>query len=287
MKAGTFFSQCYTVDHLFIELLDIELSKHINFTVDVTEPYFSLVFVLSGGMEFGSKDKFYDVTKSTCFALYNKGQRKIARLEKGVHRLFTIVLGSERLRRSHDNYPALWDFVRSEDEKGNKFALMPRCLLNGKYLKILRSIYTINESNEDKRNYLVSERCGRLLKLYHDELMEPAKIVQTTPHERVKEITSYINAHLAHVDIGNLDLLAERFNTTRRTLTRMFRAEMNMTPNEFIYKQRMEEGRKLVSETNLPIREVAQKLGFPNQSHFSSAFKRYHKASPIKYRNNN
>lgn len=49
-------------------------------------------------------------------------------------------------------------------------------------------------------------------------------------------------------------------------------------------RRRLELARELLVGGDLPIAEVAQRCGFPDQFHFSRAFKRAHGSSPSSYR---
>jgi len=61
---------------------------------------------------------------------------------------------------------------------------------------------------------------------------------------------------------------------------------MNATPMKYLLNLKMEAATSLLLNTDLLIKEVAWKLGFSSQYHFSRAFKTFSGSSPIDYRSN-
>jgi AraC family transcriptional regulator len=47
---------------------------------------------------------------------------------------------------------------------------------------------------------------------------------------------------------------------------------MGVIPNVYMIEQRVERGEKLLAETNVPIAEIALRVGFASQSHFTTTF---------------
>lgn len=69
-------------------------------------------------------------------------------------------------------------------------------------------------------------------------------------------------------------------------MSRLFKKYMDCTPNQYLKKNLVERSIQLLSESNKPIKEVARELGFSNQYHFSSFFKKNVHISPSGFRNN-
>ncbi len=70
--------------------------------------------------------------------------------------------------------------------------------------------------------------------------------------------------------------IARRCGTSPRTLEAQFRARLNCTPQGHYLDQRLAEARRLVTETELPLTEVALATGFASQSSFARAFRAAH-----------
>ncbi len=59
-----------------------------------------------------------------------------------------------------------------------------------------------------------------------------------------------------------LSLLARRAGMSVRTFTRRFREETGVSPAQWLTRQRVEEARRLLETTDLPVDQVAQRAGF-------------------------
>jgi AraC-like DNA-binding protein len=66
---------------------------------------------------------------------------------------------------------------------------------------------------------------------------------------------------------------------------RAFKRSMGMTPHQYIVQTRIERAKSLLAESDLPLAVVAAQLGFADQSHFTSAFRKTTSMTPRNYRN--
>lgn len=73
---------------------------------------------------------------------------------------------------------------------------------------------------------------------------------------------------------------AERFGVSARHLRRLFKAEIGKTPKQLSFEIRLNLARKLISETNLSMSDIAFAAGFNSIRRFNSAFKDRFKKSP-------
>lgn len=77
---------------------------------------------------------------------------------------------------------------------------------------------------------------------------------------------------------------ADRLYITSRYLSTIIRKISNKTPKELINEQAILEMKMLLQSTPLTIKEIAQRLKFPNESFFGKFFKREIGMSPSEYR---
>ena len=70
--------------------------------------------------------------------------------------------------------------------------------------------------------------------------------------------------------------IAEVLGTSPRSLQQQFRLRLNTTPQDHYLQLRMAEARRLVTDTDLSLMEVAQATGFTAQSSFARAFRTAH-----------
>lgn len=98
----------------------------------------------------------------------------------------------------------------------------------------------------------------------------------------VAELKEYLARH-ADEDIP-LDALSERFGASRRHITRLFRAATGLSVGEFQQRVRLQTARELLGGTDLPISEIAFRVGFDSGAALSHAMRRLDGRSPTDVR---
>ncbi len=86
-----------------------------------------------------------------------------------------------------------------------------------------------------------------------------------------------------HTDPGadwSLDSLAELAHMSRSTFTSNFREMVGMSAMAYLTSWRMYKARSLVQTTGLPLKIIADKVGFRSQSGLNKAFKQYFNVTP-------
>ncbi|MCI6006010.1 MAG: AraC family transcriptional regulator [Blautia sp.] len=81
--------------------------------------------------------------------------------------------------------------------------------------------------------------------------------------------------------------MAGRCKLDRSYFGKIFRETMGQSPQEFLIRYRMSKAAELLKITDLSIGEISIRVGYPNQLHFSRAFKKVFCESPRAYRQNN
>jgi AraC family transcriptional regulator of adaptative response / DNA-3-methyladenine glycosylase II len=82
----------------------------------------------------------------------------------------------------------------------------------------------------------------------------------------------------------NEDDFALKFGVSARHLRRLFQDEIGKTPKQLAFENRLNLARKLITETNLPVTEVAYSSGFESIRRFNDAFKKRFKKKPTELR---
>lgn len=94
-----------------------------------------------------------------------------------------------------------------------------------------------------------------------------------------------------------LQLIDQRFNEPLRVedlgrhaclspfhFARMFKISVGQAPHAYLTTKRMQHARDLLAETGIPIAEVARRVGFRTQAHFSGVFRKQVGVTPGQFR---
>ncbi|MCM2533345.1 AraC family transcriptional regulator [Neobacillus pocheonensis] len=124
-------------------------------------------------------------------------------------------------------------------------------LLTTLIIKILRTLYSTksgaNASISEKVKKYITENYNRDI-----SLNELANVVYVNPY------------HLAHT----------------------FKNEVGISPIQFLITHRIEVAKTMLLHSDLTIREIASKVGYPNANYFNLLFKKFTGYSPGKFRKN-
>lgn len=91
--------------------------------------------------------------------------------------------------------------------------------------------------------------------------------------------------HSCYNDEITLEILAEKFDISIRSLNRRFKQATGKSPMQYLQQVRIENAQELLKTSNLSIAEVAYSVGYPDNSYFSALFRKAISLSPKQYRN--
>ena len=98
----------------------------------------------------------------------------------------------------------------------------------------------------------------------------------------IERVMKYMNEHLADPDL-NVEKLTEDVGISRAQLHRKLKEIAGVSAGEFIRNLRLEQAARLIEEGQINITQVAYSVGFNNQTHFSTVFKKHYGMSPSEY----
>ncbi len=98
----------------------------------------------------------------------------------------------------------------------------------------------------------------------------------------IKEAFAFIEQNFQN-DISVEDI-AENCGLNRSYFGKIFHESMGKTPQEFLISYRMTKATELLKLTDLSISDIGNVVGYPNQLHFSRAFKNVYQISPRQWR---
>lgn len=98
----------------------------------------------------------------------------------------------------------------------------------------------------------------------------------------VSDVSNYINHHMS--ETITVEAIAKEFFLSRSYLSKLFKAESNMSLSDFILTKKTDEAKYLLRYTNKSLTDISLSLGFSSPGHFSRVFKKYASITPHKYR---
>lgn len=156
--------------------------------------------------------------------------------------------------------------------------------LEQKVQPILQTVMDIAPGTWDLRDHKADLRCFlNLESLLCEWLLELAEILEAhgihhTGHfgidERVRHAVDLLHARDLAAPLA-IEQLAAQVHISPNHLTRLFRKELHVTPNQFWDRLRIEHASSRLRQPDIRIKEVAIDLGFKHLSHFSKWFKRH------------
>ncbi|MFB9279330.1 ABC transporter substrate-binding protein [Cohnella cellulosilytica] len=118
----------------------------------------------------------------------------------------------------------------------------------------------------------VYEVLGELLEAGRDE--ESADLVSLA--------VRYMSAHYA--EPLTLESLSSLLNCTGRQLQRLFKTKLLIGPIDYLIRLRMDKAKTLLRQTDVPLKQIAEAVGYEDGYHFSRMFKKHENVSPGLYR---
>jgi AraC family transcriptional regulator of adaptative response / DNA-3-methyladenine glycosylase II len=83
---------------------------------------------------------------------------------------------------------------------------------------------------------------------------------------------------------GSVEALAERVGVGSRHLTRLFRRHLGASPIEVAKTARVQRAKRLITDTDLPMTDVALQAGFGSLRRFNAVFQEVYKRAPSEMR---
>jgi AraC-like DNA-binding protein len=104
----------------------------------------------------------------------------------------------------------------------------------------------------------------------------------SSTYKKVTEVASYIAKHYASP--CSLNSLADRFFVNKSYLSRIFKQITGYTVTEYINISRIQAAKKLLTQENITVNQVARLVGYDSLTYFERMFQKITETSPLKYR---
>ena len=117
--------------------------------------------------------------------------------------------------------------------------------------------------------------------LKQDDKVEKVE-VKGYDEELMERIMKVVNENMGDSDF-NVEKMCDEVGVSRTQLHRKLKEMTGVPTSEFLRNIRLNEAARLIRERKINITQVSYMVGFANNSHFSTAFKKYFRMSPTEY----
>lgn len=161
----------------------------------------------------------------------------------------------------------------------------------------------VSEFDESKINWLKADN-RRMKKLYYDITEYNEKQIQSMLRLAAMIVSFILTNDIITAEADEFSAKADEFiekninsrltvkslcrefNVSKNALYEKFRSAFGSTVNDYIISKRLEKGKTLLLNTDMPISRIAEECGFGSYTYFSKLFKCENGLSPISYRKN-
>ena len=127
----------------------------------------------------------------------------------------------------------------------------------------------------------------RAAALIFHKFIQAAHLIIYSEHEPqlpaiVQKLHKLLDAHLEKkIDFT---IISREIPYSQAYIVRLFKEHLGVTPHEYILRRRLETAQLLLKQSTLSIKEIAERLVFSDQYHFSNFFKKRLGLSPSQFR---
>jgi len=127
---------------------------------------------------------------------------------------------------------------------------------------------------------------SKTLRKIKDEILSEQAQLNTEREKCTEDMVSSIIQYLQtnYSSQINFSQIASEYNFSSSYLTKIFKEHTGTSPIKYLIEYRIKIAKGLLKDTNLTVKEVAEKTGFIDQFYFSKCFKNYCGITPSQYK---
>ncbi len=181
----------------------------------------------------------------------------------------------------------LFDQLNKKNAPSLQFTLLAEQILN-KRNEIDSKIDPKTERDRDKLSRAV-EQCfsyNELLAYIGEQLQSICIKIEDNKQKKddiLDFVLDYVENHYHHQDIS-LELIADKIKLSTGYLSNYIKQKTEINFIDHLVNTRIEKASELLTQTNLPISRIAEKVGYYNVTSFNRVFKKITGLSPGEYR---
>ena len=156
------------------------------------------------------------------------------------------------------------------------------------YLQIVRRTELDNDPDFEKNVIENALHFGTSLKELEDYLIQfavrkPERIPREGFSAMIKNICDYMDAHFS--EQISVESVGEAFNRTPNYISSKFKREVGKSFTDYLIELRIQKAVSMLKYSDIPISEIAEKVGFSSYAYFSRTFRKHTGKNAGVYRN--
>lgn len=146
------------------------------------------------------------------------------------------------------------------------------------YIKLIRVLI-----EENKYTAVLNMVRSLIFYLVEETDLHPQQTYSLTRAEQISgHFLSLVEIHCR--EQHSVEWYADQMHLSAKYLSNVLKQTLNSSPNAYIDKALIRQAKSLLSSTSLSIQQIADRLGFQNQSHFGTFFKRNTHLNPSAFK---
>lgn len=184
-------------------------------------------------------------------------------------------------------HPTLIVHTLSEAPQVERMLIVPHLEVSDPLLRHIALVLQValegkSEAEQLYAQSLTDALAVHFLQRYGAEEHGPRAVNGGLSPYKLQRTTVYIQDHLDQ-DLSLITLAAVA-QTSLGHFKRLFKRATGLSPHQYVLQCRMEHARRLLTESDLPLVEIALQVGCADQSHFSALFLMHVTLTPKAYR---
>jgi AraC-like DNA-binding protein len=210
------------------------------------------------------------------------GKRHHAWFKPGSHISFHIDFSPEYLQWLATQYPEIADVSKRTTQRSTAGVQQHAAYITPSIRKIVNEIITGCPTEEPEKSLFMEVKSKELLLKYVQDIPVDKELLSQGEISRLDAMIAYVTAHLDHPH--TIESLSEQSGMSKTILKRKFKEYTGQGIHGYIMERRLTEAMRLITDTTLPVYDIAVQTGYYTFSSFDRAFLHRFGHSPAYYR---
>lgn len=271
-----------TTDHFFVE----RIARNNPFTMETSHIHdeYELYYLIEGSGAYHIDGKEFSIKKGNLVVLNKNLIHRTFYEPDQAHERFLIEFKSNRITQQLEKFLNLELNNFFQKYTGIYFVEPDQQL---QILDLFKTILTETQQKTDHYQQVIALKLTelfltimRLERSYSGDKHENP--LKSTKERLVQKAIVFIHQHLT--EEIQLQSIANALYVNKSYLSRVFKESTTLTTSEYINLERIRIAKRYLKISSLSIEEVAQDVGYRQNSYFIKVFKKYTELTPLQYR---